>query len=38
MDATEKEDIPQLMARIGESAKAAARELALAPTADNRKP
>ena len=32
MDATEKEDIPQLMARIGDAAKAAARELALAPT------
>ena len=32
MDATEKENIPQLMARIGDAAKAAARELALAPT------
>ncbi len=32
MDVTEKEQIPQLMARIGDAAKAAARELALAPT------
>ena len=32
MDATEKEKIPQLMARIGAAAKAAARALALAPT------
>ena len=32
MDATGKEDIPQLMARIGDAAKAAARELACAPT------
>ena len=32
MDATGKEDIPQLMARIGAAAKAAARELALAAT------
>ena len=32
MDATGKEDIPQLMARIGAAAKAAARELALAST------
>ncbi|MCH7551132.1 MAG: aldehyde dehydrogenase family protein, partial [Proteobacteria bacterium] len=34
MDATEKEQIPQLMARIGAAAKAAARALALAPTED----
>ena len=32
MEATEKEKIPQLMARIGAAAKAAARALALAPT------
>ena len=32
MDAAEKKDITQLMARIGDAAKAAARELALAPT------
>ncbi len=32
MDATEKEEIPKLMARIGAAAKAAARELAVAPT------
>ena len=32
MDATEKEKISQLMARIGAAAKAAARALALAPT------
>ena len=32
MEATEKEKIPQLMARIGTAAKAAARALALAPT------
>ncbi len=32
MDATGKKDIAQLMARIGDAAKAAARKLALAPT------
>ena len=32
MDAAEKKDIAQLMARIGDAAKAAARELACAPT------
>ena len=32
MEGTEKEKIPQLMARIGAAAKAAARALALAPT------
>ena len=37
MDATEKEKIPQLMARIGAASKAAARALALAPTAAKHK-